>query len=297
MTKAATVRRSKAPMAPRTHTARRVSRCRRCPFCAPSGACLDTRIKSGRCGDWVFYLLRGKQLRHLWVKPRDPRTPSQRYWRARLTVASRKYSDALTDDQQNACIAAGARRHSRLRLGQSGPLTGQQWWVRSQCAGEAEGTMRHAQTATKPLQTQGISLPAWEPHRSTSVVPPEQHRGSTPRASSGWRKSEIRSPKPERRPNTETPKTLICPGAWVSVTPSLVPRISSRFRAPVFGIGRSAPWHAVRVRPGRRRLCMRASGSRAGGVEADLRHRGAAVQWERGPPEQEAEMVSIQYPA
>jgi hypothetical protein len=293
MTKPATVKRSKTPIASRTHTARRGSRCRRCPFCAPSGACLDTTIRSGRCGDWVFYLLRGKQFRHLWVKPRDPRTPTQRYWRTRLTAASRKYSDALTDEQQNACIAAGAKRRSRPRLAQSGPLTGQQWWVRSQCAGGAEGSVRNAQTATKPLQTQEISLPAWELHRSISVVPPGQHRGNTRRESLRRRKSEVRSPKPERRPNTETPKAPTCPGRRVSVIPSLVLWTSLGFRASGFGIGRSTPWRAVRVRPGRVRLCRRAGGSRAGGVEADSRHRRAAAQWERGPPEQKVQTALV----
>jgi hypothetical protein len=162
---------SKRPKAVRRPNALRGRRCLRCPFCAPSGACLDTRIKSGRCGEWVFYLLHGKQLRRIWRKPRDPQTPSQLCWRARLDAASRKYSAALTLEQRDACIAAGARRRSRLRLAQSGPLTGQQWWVQSQCAGKAEGAMRNAQTAAKGLQTEGIPTPTWEPHRSASVVP------------------------------------------------------------------------------------------------------------------------------
>ena len=176
MIKEQAARDSQGLKAGRTRNARRRSRCRGCPFCAPSGACLDTTIKSGRCGDWVFYLLHAKQFRHLWAKPRDPRTPKQRYWRARLSAASRKYSEALTDEQQNACIAAGAKRRSRPRLAQSGPLTGQQWWVQSQCAGKAEGAVRSAQTATKALQTKGISLPTWEAHRGAPVAPPWQHR-------------------------------------------------------------------------------------------------------------------------
>ena len=167
---------SKVPKAPRRHNVLRGRRCPRCPFCAPSGACLDPRIRSGRCGDWVSTCCRGKQCRHLYKKPRDPRTPSQLHWRARLGAASRKYSEALTDEQQDACIAAGAKRRSRTRLGQSGPLTGQQWWVQSQCAAEAEGAVRNAQTATKALQTKGISLPTWDTHRGISVVPPGHHR-------------------------------------------------------------------------------------------------------------------------
>ena len=105
--------------------------CRRCPFSAPGGRCLDTTIRSGRCGDWVFYLLPGgKQCRRRWVRPKDPLTPAQVRNRARLAAASRKYSAGLTDQEQDACIAAGAKARSRRRLGQSGPLTGQQYSVR-----------------------------------------------------------------------------------------------------------------------------------------------------------------------
>jgi len=68
------------------------------------------------------------------VKPNDPRSWRQRRWRARLTAASRKYSHSLNEKQQDACVAAGAKRRSRPRLGQSGPLTGQQYSVGKECA-------------------------------------------------------------------------------------------------------------------------------------------------------------------
>jgi hypothetical protein len=86
----------RASQEPRPPKAARRRRCLGCPFCAPSGKCLDPRPRSGRCGDWVFYLRHGKQFRRLDVKPRDPRTPSQRYWRERLAAASQRYSAALT---------------------------------------------------------------------------------------------------------------------------------------------------------------------------------------------------------
>jgi len=288
---------SKAPKAPRRHDVLRGRRCLRCPFCAPSGACLEKRMKSGRCGDWVFQVVRGKQFRHLWKKPRDPRTPSQLQWRGRLTAASRKYSHALTDEQMNACIAAGAKRRSRPRLGQSGPLTGQQWWVRSQCSGEAEGAVRstlrsaatedgNAQTAAKALQTKGVFTPTWDTRRSASLAPPGQHRRNTRRARPAGRKSEIRRPKPERRPNAGGPKAPKCPGARVSVVPAPTLWMSFGFRASDFGSRRSAPWRAVRMRPAGLGTPKRAAGTRAGWVEADLRHRRGAVQRERGPPEQ-----------
>ena len=127
------------------------------------------------------------------------------------SAASRKYSEALTDEQEDACISAGAKRRSRPRLAQSGPLTGQQWWVHSQCAGEAEGATRNAQTAAKPLQTQGISLPTWEPHRGTSVAPPWQHCGNKRRASPRCRKSEIRRPNhpPLRQASNPPPRSRV----------------------------------------------------------------------------------------
>jgi len=80
-----------------------------------------------RCGGWVYYVLPdSRPWRRLWVKPRDPRTPKQRSCRARLGAASSYYSASLTDRQQDACIAAGAKVRSRPRLGQWGWLTGQQ---------------------------------------------------------------------------------------------------------------------------------------------------------------------------
>ena len=115
-------------------TAKAKRRCRRCPFCAPSGRCLERTIKSGRCGDWIWFVRDGKQIRRLYVPPHDPRTPAQLRSRARLNAASSKYSYSLTEKQRNACIAAGAKRRSRPRLGQSGPLTGQQYSIHRQYA-------------------------------------------------------------------------------------------------------------------------------------------------------------------
>ena len=179
----------------------RRGRCRRCPFCAPSGKCLEPAIKSGRCGDWVWYVLPGnKQCRRLWVKPRDLRTPTQRYWRTRLATASRKYSAALTEEQLDACIAAGAKRRSRPRLGQRGRLTGQQYWVGQECSRKAETGVHNAEKPMECLQTKEISTPTWEPHRSTSVVPPGHHRQDTGQApkNEGGRNKKVRRRAAER---------------------------------------------------------------------------------------------------
>jgi hypothetical protein len=86
----------------------------------------------------VWFVLRGnQQCRRRWVKPTDPRSVRQRRWRARLSAASKRYSRSLTEEQRDACIAAGMKRRSRARLGQSGALTGQQYSVGKECAAYA----------------------------------------------------------------------------------------------------------------------------------------------------------------
>ena len=69
----------------------------------------------------------GKQCRRRYACPYDPRTPAQLRCRGYLSAASRKYSQLLTDEEQDICIAKGAKLHSRRRLDQSGNLTGQQY--------------------------------------------------------------------------------------------------------------------------------------------------------------------------
>ena len=154
-------------------------RCPRCPFYDPSGKCLDPTLRSGRCGDWIYSIRNGKQTRRLWTRPRDPRTRLQLQCRARLAAASKRYSEGLPDGQQEACIAAGARLQSRPRLFQSGPLTGQQYWVRQECATKAAVGAPSAGTVVRPLQTQGISASTWERYRRAAVVLPWQRRRTT----------------------------------------------------------------------------------------------------------------------
>jgi len=98
-------------------------------LCGSAGECLDPAVKSGRCGDWVWFVRYGHQWRRRWFKPFDPKTARQLAWRAHLAAASKAYNEVLTDEQRAACIAAGARRQTRPRLGQSGPQTGQQYSV------------------------------------------------------------------------------------------------------------------------------------------------------------------------
>ncbi len=54
-------------------------------------------------------------------------------------AASKAYNELLSDEQLDACIAAGAKRRTRTRLGQSGPETGQQCWVGKECSEKPSG--------------------------------------------------------------------------------------------------------------------------------------------------------------
>jgi len=91
-------------------------------------------VKSGRCDEWVWYVRDGHQWRRRWLKPFDPKTAKQQAWWAHLTATSKAYNDVLTDERQDACIAAGAKVRFHPRLGQSGPQTGQQYWVGKECS-------------------------------------------------------------------------------------------------------------------------------------------------------------------
>ena len=111
----------------------------------------------------------GKQIRRPYLHPHDPRTPAQMRARARLSAASKKYSYSLTEKQRNACIAAGAKLRSRPRLGQSGPLTGQQYSIHRQYAlQKAHGNAIRTVIAPQVPQPQKLKPTSWDPHR----VPP-----------------------------------------------------------------------------------------------------------------------------
>jgi len=158
--------------------------CRRCPFRAPSGGCLERVIKSGRCGDWIWWVLHGKQIRRPYLYPHDPRSPAQVRSRARFGAASTKYSSSLTDKQRNACVTAGAKRRSRTRLGQSGPLTGQQYSIRKEYVlQKAHGKAIKGPFAPQVPQPQKLNSTSSDPRRASSRVAPDRHRLRTRRAS------------------------------------------------------------------------------------------------------------------
>jgi hypothetical protein len=95
--------------------------------------------QSGRHGVWVYYMFRGKQCRRRWIRPRDPRTPLQLQARRVFGTASNLWSVSplVTEEEQDACYAAGAKMMSRPRLDASGPLTGPQCYIGKICKGAA----------------------------------------------------------------------------------------------------------------------------------------------------------------
>ena len=86
---------------------------------------------SGRSGPFVYYMRNGRLCWRRYVVPEDPGTARQRRSRAAFRAASRTWSQGgpLTDKQRDAWYADGAKRQSRSRLAQSGPLTGQQNYI------------------------------------------------------------------------------------------------------------------------------------------------------------------------
>ena len=159
---------------------RKSRRCRGCPFWAPPARCLDRAIKSGWCGDWIWYMRGKTQCRRRYARPKDPESLLQMRARARFGAASKRYSQSLTDGQQDACISAGAKVRSRPRLGQSGPLTGQQYWVSKDYARlKLQSKATKLRFATQAPQPQRFTRSTSGPHRGMSGVSPDQRRRAT----------------------------------------------------------------------------------------------------------------------
>jgi hypothetical protein len=80
-------------------------------------------------------VVNGKQRWRRHAVPKDPRTPAQQRSRARFAAASKMWSGdgLLTEAHRDEWYADGAKRESRPRLGQSGPLTGQQNYIGRNC--------------------------------------------------------------------------------------------------------------------------------------------------------------------
>ena len=112
------------------------------------------------------------------------RTPPRRLYRSaevqKLPPASRSYSRSLTQAQREACIAAGAKVRSRKRLGQCGPLTGQQYWVKGELV-RAKSMLRakRAVFAAKEPKPQMVARSTSGVHQSITGHSPGLHRRTT----------------------------------------------------------------------------------------------------------------------
>jgi hypothetical protein len=128
---------------------------------------------SGRLGGWIYYMRGNKQVRRPYVKPRDPRTPAQLRCRAAFGAAVKVWSEAqgMTQDDQRAWIAAAEKIRSRARLAQSGPLTGQQYFIAVNCARAQEGAgMLLRPPAERALGPKPWRKPAQPTTRLTSFL-------------------------------------------------------------------------------------------------------------------------------
>jgi hypothetical protein len=86
----------------------------------------------GKLGLTVTWSGRNGLIRRILAIPKNPRTDRQLEVRDLLAQQARRF-DALTDAQQNAWNVAAAGFQSTPSLGQSGPLTGLQLFVRVNC--------------------------------------------------------------------------------------------------------------------------------------------------------------------
>ena len=81
--------------------------------------------KSGRSGDFVFYMRRKMLCRRRYVVPTNVRTAARRRTRGAFGAIAKAWRERLTEEQRQAWVASAARVKSRPRLWQSGPLFGE----------------------------------------------------------------------------------------------------------------------------------------------------------------------------
>jgi len=85
--------------------------------------------QTGKIGLQVAFQSRYGLVRRIKVIPSQPNTIRQMDVRARLTLAAQAF-DLLTEEQQDAWSAAAVKFNTKATLGQSGPLTGLQLFVK-----------------------------------------------------------------------------------------------------------------------------------------------------------------------
>jgi hypothetical protein len=115
----------------------------------------------GKEGLHVSWPGRNGLIRRTLVTPRNPQTPAQQAVRQKLATQAAAY-DQLTDEQQEAWIAAAAQMQSNSTLGESGPLTGLQLFTKVNCSLLAIGgdpvTLPPAKPVFPPLPISGLDI-------------------------------------------------------------------------------------------------------------------------------------------
>jgi hypothetical protein len=112
--------------------------------------------KSGRWGDWEYYMRGKTQCCRRHVERKDPRTPAQRRVRIGLGGVAKAWGAKLTQEQRQAWELVAKQQSSKPRLAQAGRLEGEQLFVR-------HGTV---------LKKVGKELPLWPAPRPAFVPNP-----------------------------------------------------------------------------------------------------------------------------
>jgi hypothetical protein len=84
--------------------------------------------RSGKCGQTVAFQSRFGLCLRQYVPQKAGLTPAREHSCAIFGGNSRKWSGKLSEEQRDRWTLAGAQAMSHPRLGQKGPLTGQQFW-------------------------------------------------------------------------------------------------------------------------------------------------------------------------
>lgn len=115
--------------------------------------------QTGKLGLTVTYPSRTGLIRRSWVVPANPQSPDQLVVRSRLAARAAAW-DTLTEAQQDAWITAAASEQTRPSLGQSGPLTGLQLYVKINANLDLVG---------EPIVTDPPAKPVWDANVTQSL--------------------------------------------------------------------------------------------------------------------------------
>src|SRR5512134_844289 len=85
--------------------------------------------RCGKRGDTVWQRNRYVQIHYPWHKPRDPKSPAQRFVRMNFGEVSAQWR-RLTEPQRQEWCAAAKQQKSRRRLGRRYPLRGYYYYMR-----------------------------------------------------------------------------------------------------------------------------------------------------------------------